>query len=344
MNKTSSYNYTVKQIIKYMKSDKMNFDFPIQRESGQWSKKQKSLFIHSIIQGYDVPDIYVINEGTDKYEKDCVLDGKQRCTTIYDFFEDKFAMDKDCMPVELYDKEYDVSGLKYSQLPDELKEEFLDYSIRARKMNGFTDREIEEQFYRLNNGSTFTRAQKANVKLGAELSESVSKISKSSFFVEKANFTPTQKKHGEDMSCVLQTMMVIDGFDYKNLSNSEVLRYADMIHRQNEEGKFNFSKIQHLTYLVNRLGVIISDIDTGKKLKRVHIPALISNFNYMESLERNGEITESKYKEFFKYWIEDGIESAEYVDTCGQGSTRRTKVEKRIKVINDELLNFITKC
>lgn len=342
MKRTTGCSYTVKQIIKNITNSKFKFDFPIQRVSGQWTKEQQSLFIHSIIQGYDVPDIYIIDSDTKSYEKSSILDGKQRCTTLLLFYNDEIRLVKDLDIVEFDDKEYDISNKKFSQLPEELQEEFLDCSMRARKLNGFTDEQIEEQFYRLNNGSTFTVAQKANTKLGNVLAEKIAEITNSNFFELKTAFTSRQRKSGEITSCVLQTMMMLTGFNYKHLSNSEVLRYAEYLNKQYESGNFKDDSLKYCKHLFDRLySVMPDDIDTSKILKKVHIPALVMNFEKMESMEEDGDITEDIYKRFLSYWFTDGMKKDAYVDTCGQGSTQKAKTENRISVLENELIDFV---
>lgn len=341
MNKTSSYSYTVKQIIKYINNGRMNFDFPIQRESGQWNKKQKSLLVHSILQGYDVPDIYIINEGTTQYEKDSVLDGKQRCTTLKEFYDDGFSMAKDAMPVVLDGVEYDVAGKKYSQFDPEVQDEFLDYNIRARKMNGFTDKEIEEQFFRLNNGSTFTPAQKANVRLGTDLANAVSEIANSSFFKFKATFSKKQRASGEIINCVLQTMMIMSNYPFKGISNKDIFEYAETINEQYENGEFDTALLARCKHAVDRLYAIMIDMNVKGALKKAHIPALICNMATMESLEESGDIDDDVYKNFLAYWTEEGMRSEDYLATCGRRSSDKENATEKVNIINNALLNFI---
>jgi len=341
MNKTSSYSYTVKQIIKYMNNGRMNFDFPIQRESGQWSNKQKSLLIHSILQGYDVPDIYIINEGTSQYEKDSVLDGKQRCTTLKEFYDDCFAMAKDAEPIILDGREFEVAGKRYSHLDSEVQDEFLDYNIRARKMNGFTDKEIEEQFFRLNNGSTFTPAQKANVRLGTDLANAVAEIANSSFFQFKTAFSKKQRASGEIINCVLQTMMILSDFPFKGIANKDIFQYAEAIKEQYENGEFDVELLSRCKHIVNRLYAIIIDMETKGILKKAHIPSLLCNVSTMESLEESGDLDEATYKKFLYYWFNEGMKSDEYQATCGRRSSDRINVITKVNLINNALLNFI---
>lgn len=343
MNKTSSYSYSVRQIIKFMNAGRMNFDFPIQRESGQWNTKQKSLFIHSVIQGYDIPDIYIINERTNQYEKDSVLDGKQRCTTLKEFYDDGFYLSKGTDIVVIEGITYDVAGKKYSQLDPVVQDEFLDYLIRARKMNGFTDKEIEEQFFRLNNGSTFTSAQKSNVKLGTGLANAVLEIANSSFFKYKANFSKRQRVSGEVTNCILQTMMILSGYDSKRIANSDIMAFAANIKEQYENGTFDMNLLANCKYAVGRLFNIMVDMNVEKLLKKTHIPALICNMLKMSELESAGEITENDYREFLEYWFAEGIMSEEYQETCGKRSTDRANVMKRISIINNEMLKYINR-
>lgn len=341
MNKTSSYSYTVKQIIKYMNNGRMNFDFPIQRESGQWNKKQKSLLIHSILQGYDVPDIYIINEGTSQYEKDSVLDGKQRCTTLKEFYDDGFAMAKDAEPIVLDGKGYEVAGKKYSNLDPEVQDEFLDYNIRARKMNGFTDKEIEEQFFRLNNGSTFTAAQKANVRLGTDIANAVSEIANSSFFKFKATFSKKQRTSGEVINCVLQTMMLMSKYPFKGISNKDIFEYAETISMQYENGEFDTTLLADCKHAAERLYAIIIDLDVKGIIKKAHIPSLLCNMVTMEGLEESGDINDDLYREFLAYWFSEGMLSEEYKSTCGRRSSGRANAIEKVTIINNALLNFI---
>lgn len=341
MKRPANRTYSVRQMLKKMEKKQLNFDFPIQRKSGQWDKNKKGLFIHTLIHGYDVPPVYMINEESESFTKSSVADGKQRLTTMLEYYHDEFKLPKDTTTV-LDGQLYDISEMKFSELPEELQDEFLDYLIDIKLLNGFTDEEIEEQFYRLNNGEMFTRPQKANVKLGTELADKFSDITDSNFFKLKSNFSKRQIKTAEPLSCVLQTLMLLTGFDYKNMSNNEVLRFAIQIGKEFKDGKFSIDQIEYCKYLYERLYAILpDDKETKKYLKKVNIPTVIMNLEKMEALESEGMITEGQYKEFLKWWFSKGIASENYLATCGAGSTSKAKTEDRINVMENALLEFI---
>ncbi|GFI32384.1 hypothetical protein IMSAGC013_03783 [Lachnospiraceae bacterium] len=73
---------------------------------------------------------------------------------------------------------------------------FNKYKLEVKLLAGFSDEQIEDQFYRLNNGATFTKSQKANVKLGTELAGKIKEIEESDFFENRAVFSNLQRKRG----------------------------------------------------------------------------------------------------------------------------------------------------
>ncbi|WP_203676565.1 DUF262 domain-containing protein, partial [Cellulomonas phragmiteti] len=78
----------------------------------RWSAAKKSRLIESFIMNVPVPPIFVYEYEYSKYE---VMDGLQRLTALWDFYQDKF---------ELTDLEYwpELNGRKYSGLPLQLRQ------------------------------------------------------------------------------------------------------------------------------------------------------------------------------------------------------------------------------
>lgn len=60
------------------------FNPPYQRSDNAWTKEQQNGLINSILQGFPIPPVYLIERGTNTY---IVVDGKQRLTTIINFFK-----------------------------------------------------------------------------------------------------------------------------------------------------------------------------------------------------------------------------------------------------------------
>ena len=344
--------YTIRQLVRLMENKTVAFDYPIQRESGQWDKYQKSLLIHTIFQDYLVPDIYIIKEGTEDFSPMSVLDGKQRLTTMFSFYKDEFKLEKDidsviiktpCYQdgklVNVDEKEYQIAGKRYSEIDGALKEHFMDFGFDTKLLANYSDDEIEEQFYRLNNGSTFTKAQKANVKLGTDLAGKIKEIEECDFFVKRASFSATQRKRGEVTSCILQTLMLLTGYEYKSFGAGEVLKFAEYF---NENP--NSKQIEYCKELFDKLFEVLpytKDID--KQLKKIHIPMLIMNLDAIGGLDIEYEVSDDEYASFLTRWFDVLNETSGYIDYCGQGSTSKAKVEGRLLLMEKELREYVIK-
>ena len=86
----SSLPVGVKTLMKYRDAGTLDFENPIQRQSGQWGNLQMSLLVQSMLLDYIIPNIYLKKEVIDKTNYLSVLDGKQRLTTVFSFINDEW--------------------------------------------------------------------------------------------------------------------------------------------------------------------------------------------------------------------------------------------------------------
>lgn len=84
---------------------------PEYQRSFVWDNRQKSKLIESFIMNIPIPPVFLYEVEFAKYE---VMDGRQRLTTIRDFYTDAFAL-------EGLDIWKELNGMKYSQLPENVK-------------------------------------------------------------------------------------------------------------------------------------------------------------------------------------------------------------------------------
>ncbi|HDS1736247.1 DUF262 domain-containing protein [Pseudomonas sp. BP8] len=127
-----------------------------------WPKSKKQRLIDSVLREWHVPPIHVIeNPETRKQE---VLDGQQRLVAIRDFVRGEFAVDGSTDPLD--PKIQDLDGLKYRMLPDEVKRQFDQFTLRLYRIVDFKPSEPAELFYRLNQPSNLTGAEQRNAFYG----------------------------------------------------------------------------------------------------------------------------------------------------------------------------------
>jgi hypothetical protein len=126
-----------------------------------WSRAKQRLLIDSILRNWYVPPIHVVRTAEDEQE---VLDGQQRLRSIFEFVRGQLTVDGSAEP---YSAEINaLEGLKYDELPEQVKRRFDRFTLRIFEVIDFGPEEPYELFYRLNQPTTLTSAEKRNAFFG----------------------------------------------------------------------------------------------------------------------------------------------------------------------------------
>ena len=90
-----------------------------QRPGGVWSPSKKKLFIDSLLNGYDIPKVY-LHTLIGEHEKDgyeySIIDGRQRMETIWEFLDNRFPLATDFKYFENDDVQ--AGGMLFSDLEE----------------------------------------------------------------------------------------------------------------------------------------------------------------------------------------------------------------------------------
>lgn len=343
---TIEKSYTIKTINESIRNENIVFNHPMQRKPGQWDNEQQSLLINSTLGGYAIPQAYAIPLFEGDFNCFSVLDGKQRFTTIYDYVNDGFKLSENTPSIYRKTKkivtdengqrrredvieEYEIAGKYFSELGEYLQGKLNDTLISVIMLIDATDEEIEDQFYRLNNGTALTKDQKTRVMLGDELALFIDKVEASEFFAKKSYFTSLQKKRGEIQTCILQTLMLVMDYPFKNFNSDTTMEFAEWF-RANHKS----SDLEYCEELFSKLNEAVIEEDKPNKLmKKINIPVLAYHIQTIDeigiSLERYGKWIQ----EFFDSYTPD----CEYASHCGQGSTSKVKVLARLEYVEKQL-------
>lgn len=112
--------------------DTIDFNSPIQRKSGMWDEKRKSLLIHSILMSsiFSVPTVYFRKDSiADKKYQYSVIDGIQRITTVFSYIDNEFCL-TDVPPVIIDGVTYDVSGKYFADLEQDCQQEIIRFKMK----------------------------------------------------------------------------------------------------------------------------------------------------------------------------------------------------------------------
>ena len=127
-----------------------------------WSTPQQALLIDSILRGFDIPKIYVHKMPPGAPYLFNVIDGKQRLTAIWRFFSNDFKL----LQSDDFPGLGNLSGMRWSDLPPEAKDELQFTNISVSKIEQADPDEVRELFLRLQKGERLNSAEKRNAMEG----------------------------------------------------------------------------------------------------------------------------------------------------------------------------------
>jgi hypothetical protein len=176
---------------------------PYQRESAIWSLDKQQLFIDSLLNGYDVPKIYLHDlRGKRPTKVYAIVDGKQRLTTIWGFLGDAFPLAPDFgverrnMPDLPPDAVAPKAGQRFSDFDRHWKEALRQTFLSVVLIRNATEEDIEDLFSRLNNGEPLNAAEKRNA-MGGAMARLIRTVARRPFFTARLHFTNARHHHYE---------------------------------------------------------------------------------------------------------------------------------------------------
>ncbi|MEU5692930.1 DUF262 domain-containing protein [Actinosynnema sp. NPDC020468] len=126
-----------------------------------WPMGKKQRLIDSILRNWHVPPIHLVATDGGTYD---VLDGQQRLIAIRDFVNGRFAVDGRIEPLD--DVLSEIHGMRYGELPVKIRNRFDNFSIRVFQLDDYEPQEPYELFFRLNQPTVLTEAEKRNAFIG----------------------------------------------------------------------------------------------------------------------------------------------------------------------------------
>lgn len=174
---------------------KIDMNPSYQRQGRLWSTSDKAFLIDSIINGFDIPKLYmadftysdsILNAKKLPY---AIVDGKQRLEAIFDFFDNNIALNQDF--VYRRNPILKLGGLIYSELKQkfpEVAEEFDTATLTIMSVISNSEDLINDLFVRLNRSKPLTGAEIRNAMSGQTIAI-VRNIADHDFFKTNVRFS-----------------------------------------------------------------------------------------------------------------------------------------------------------
>ena len=318
--KVSNRERTLQWINNQYKKGNISFSHKLQRPIGQWNTRMKSLLIHSLLSGFPVNPIYIVEENKVIY----TLDGSQRTSTCIDYINNVFSLNKDTPNIsitsnengESVTREYQIAGKKFKKLDEEVQSTLLACSLEFCMLSDYTDEEVKEMFKRQNSSKPLNGKLLRIVHESDEFSDVVYSLANHPFMNKLV--TPTQRKNGTDRDLIIQTLMLImtdkendfTSFRTKDIDNF-VMNYADA----------SISKIDALKEAMDKFDDVFDEI----KIPVTSVPmVLYSGFRICKDKK-----SFSKLVDAIKEFMDSYNDTEEYKQYIKSGTSSNSSVRAR---------------
>jgi hypothetical protein len=194
----------------YDQRNNIDFTPSYQRKGKIWTDKDKSYLIDSILNGFDIPKIYIADftffssELNEKRKPYAVVDGKQRFEAMFDFYDDKITLDKDFILLE--EPSIELGGLSFKDLKSkhpELARKVENFNLSVRSIITDSEGMINELFIRLNKSKPLTGAELRTAMKGV-IPKLLREIIALDFFTNRVKFNT---KRGQDANVAAKLLL-----------------------------------------------------------------------------------------------------------------------------------------
>lgn len=143
MQVTSS-NYPIADYCRQLTNREIIVNRDYQRSDKVWPQQARSYLIETLLLGYPIPklSLYIKTDVKSRTTRKEIVDGQQRSTAIFAYFNDEFAISTSSRSR--------FAGKKLSQLDEADIASFIDYQLSVDIFTAATDFDIREVFRRMN--------------------------------------------------------------------------------------------------------------------------------------------------------------------------------------------------
>ncbi len=319
---------SIYEVLRRIKQDKYIMDPDFQRDF-IWPKKMQSKLIESVIMRIPLPVFYLAENSEGKM---IVVDGLQRLTTFYRFWDNQFRL-------ELPNRPNDLHGKRFKDLDSKLQNRFEDFNLTIYSI----DADVPEQarldiFDRVNSGIPLTKQQMRNCLYMGKATLFLRDKSKTDLFLKATgNSLRTDNMRDREFINRFCSFQILDVEEYRNMDDF-LANGLKMMNDKSEQLLEPLSKQLELT-LYNNLKMFgkhtFRKHDRGQQDRNVLNASLwdvmstgLSRYNLSTVQEREG---------LFKDEFYSLMKNEEFQDSITNSPNTPKQVRNRFRLAKDML-------
>jgi hypothetical protein len=291
--------YGVVGLVRDLKNGTVNREAEMQR-SFVWGNKEQTEFLDSVFQHVNTYIPPIIGASTDieieikgKLEKIIdLLDGLQRSTTLEKFMDNEIKLGYNIKPVTIEqedgtDKEYNLVGLKWEDVPEEVKLLFKNCKIQMIYFENMSLKDRERQFIKLQGGKKLSNAEINKVRIGGRVREFIYKQLATDLWTKYTNVSGNRETRFETMQQVL--MVMLSKWDLSGKSLQAFSEDSEMI----TDDEILLEQVKQVTEYLNKV---------VKLIKKNSLPIELQNLEESEVIEKLEPKQVKKYLKKIEYF------------------------------------------
>lgn len=220
MKSWNSSPHPISDIRDWQSSGRLEIRPDFQRKE-VWSEAAKIMLMDTILRAIPMPKIFVSSTLRSDQIYRTVIDGQQRISAILDFLKDKFSLAKPYAG--------ELQGCFFSNLPVEVKNEFLQYRVDFNEAIEFSDEELRETYSRLNKYSVaLTKQELRRADFPGDFLRLAEDLALIDFLEETKIFTVANRRRSADVEFVSELLagLLAGAQDKRDTLDSFYLQYA----------------------------------------------------------------------------------------------------------------------
>lgn len=246
MNKWTSTTHTIADILEWSNENKLVIQPAYQRNT-VWNIAAKIMLIDSIISDIPIPKIFIAKT-LNKEQKPIrrIIDGQQRITSILQFLNNEFKLQKPYSGV--------FEGFSFSDLPIEIQDKILQYNIDINEITNPTDEQEREVYSRINKYTTPLNQQELRqAEFPGDFLTLAREIAANEFWDNYRFFTPGAIRRNLDVEFISETIILLmDGIqDKKTMLDDYYYKYMKMGNIKQKIKDTYFSLIEEIKILLD---------------------------------------------------------------------------------------------